>query len=515
MRIHFPQLAFLFAALSLFSEAVLCQTLPFQSYTTRDGLPSNHVTALCQDSRGYLWIGTDNGLSVYDGTEFKNFTTADGLSNLYITDIIESRKQPGTFWIGTIAGGLVKMHGGHFTVYHIGDDNVSSLCEDMEGTLWCSSGGGNFRISNDSALFVSETDRQGSSIEELNGAVVILTGHTLTQFRLDGLESRQQHFDLLKPGEVLAATTVDHSGVLWAFSSEGRLLELDSSLTLRRSLQTPLKPSMDTPPGIMDDGKGLLWITTPRGILLVSKTDHTSRTLSDLGIPFLQPSGQIIKDREGTVWFGTYAHGLVKLLDDRIFRIPLDPVSEAAYNLVACSDTNGHIWISTTSTLTEVARSEAKQWKVFRHPIGRGTTAYASSALMIDPQDKLWVVPIWRVRKPFLRYRIRERTDAMSDMDQVKSILPEELATHGVGLTFAIDQYHRGWFTFGPSGVALVDLRETSSSERLRRAMAFRLTLPVRSSLTGRQDCGTAPGQRASLLLNSMETPSAYEKNRG
>lgn len=47
-----------------------------------------------QDTRGYLWIGTDNGLSRYDGTEFKNFTTADGLSNLYITDIIESRRLP-------------------------------------------------------------------------------------------------------------------------------------------------------------------------------------------------------------------------------------------------------------------------------------------------------------------------------------------------------------------------------------------------------------------------------------
>ena len=109
MRANCQQSLLCLSGLLCLANPVFCQTLPFHRYTTGDGLPSNHITTLFQDSRGYLWIGTDNGLSRYDGTEFKNFTTADGLSNLYITDIIESRKQPGTFWIGTIAGGLVKM----------------------------------------------------------------------------------------------------------------------------------------------------------------------------------------------------------------------------------------------------------------------------------------------------------------------------------------------------------------------------------------------------------------------
>lgn len=61
------------------------QILPFHSYTTRDGLLSNTITALYQDSRGFLWIGTNNGLSMYDGASFKNYTAANGLSNNWVT----------------------------------------------------------------------------------------------------------------------------------------------------------------------------------------------------------------------------------------------------------------------------------------------------------------------------------------------------------------------------------------------------------------------------------------------
>lgn len=459
MRIHFPQLIFLSAALSLFSEEVLCQTLPFQNYTTRDGLPSNHIISLCQDARGYLWIGTDNGLSVYDGAEFRNFTTADGLSNLYITDIIESHKQPGTFWIGTIAGGLVKMQSGHFTVFHIGEDNVSSLCEDITGTLWCSSGGGNFRIRDDSASFACATDKHGSSIEELNGAVVVLTGHTLTQFRPDGSENRKKHLDL-QQDEVLAATTVDRSGILWAFTSEGRLLELDTSLTFRRTLQTSLKPSLDTPPGIMDDDRGVLWITTPGGIVLVNKSDHTSRTLGDLEIPFLQPSGQIIKDREGTIWFGTYAQGLVKLSEDRIYRIQLDHLNDGAYNMAACTDSNGHIWISTAAALIELAPSKDAEWRVFRHRLRPRSVGHSILALFIDPENRLWIGPTQGSREPFCRYAIRAQLDTASQLDLMKSLSPESIARDGAGLTFTIDRFHRGWFSFSSMRIALVDLQD-------------------------------------------------------
>src|SRR5258707_163271 len=102
------------------TSCALCQVLPFHNYTTRDGLPSNHVTALCQDSQGFLWIGTDEGVCVYDGQVFRTYTTVDGLVNPFITAIIESKNSPGTMWIASIAGGLTRYANGRFKTIPLG-----------------------------------------------------------------------------------------------------------------------------------------------------------------------------------------------------------------------------------------------------------------------------------------------------------------------------------------------------------------------------------------------------------
>jgi ligand-binding sensor domain-containing protein len=92
-----------------------CQVFPFQSCTTKDDLISNRVLAMCQDSRGYLWIGTADGDGVYDEAAFKNYGPADGLSGTYVTAIAESKHSPGTMWIGTLDGGLSKFKDSRFT----------------------------------------------------------------------------------------------------------------------------------------------------------------------------------------------------------------------------------------------------------------------------------------------------------------------------------------------------------------------------------------------------------------
>src|SRR5689334_4455616 len=84
------------------------QELPIQSYSIREGLPSTSIKALLQDSRGYIWVGTSNGLARYDGYEFSVFTTIDGLSDNFISCLAESHSEPGVIWIGTLSGGLCR-----------------------------------------------------------------------------------------------------------------------------------------------------------------------------------------------------------------------------------------------------------------------------------------------------------------------------------------------------------------------------------------------------------------------
>jgi serine phosphatase RsbU (regulator of sigma subunit)/ligand-binding sensor domain-containing protein len=81
----------------------------FEHFTKNDGLPSDEINAIMQDHLGYLWIGTNNGLSRYDGYSFENFTVVKGntkyLQLPLVTDLYEDSEY--NIWIGAV-GGIMK-----------------------------------------------------------------------------------------------------------------------------------------------------------------------------------------------------------------------------------------------------------------------------------------------------------------------------------------------------------------------------------------------------------------------
>src|SRR5688572_2594358 len=68
----------------------LAQQVSFTRYTVQDGLVANPIRCIYQDSKGFIWFGTYDGLSRYDGFKFTNFTTGNGLSHNFINSIIET-----------------------------------------------------------------------------------------------------------------------------------------------------------------------------------------------------------------------------------------------------------------------------------------------------------------------------------------------------------------------------------------------------------------------------------------
>ncbi len=75
------------------------QDFNYVHYDTRDGLAGSTVYDMCQDKNGFLWFATENGLSRYDGTKFKNFTVQDGLPDNEVLKLFADSK--GRIWIGT------------------------------------------------------------------------------------------------------------------------------------------------------------------------------------------------------------------------------------------------------------------------------------------------------------------------------------------------------------------------------------------------------------------------------
>src|ERR1019366_790935 len=93
----------------LVSAAARSERLPVQRHGVAEGLAEETVTALLKDSRGFLWIGSLNGLSRYDGEHFSVYTAEDGLPKARVTALAET--PDGTLWVAT-SGGLVRLEEG-------------------------------------------------------------------------------------------------------------------------------------------------------------------------------------------------------------------------------------------------------------------------------------------------------------------------------------------------------------------------------------------------------------------
>lgn len=128
--------------LTIFSIILLATGLfaqnTWMTLTTNEGLISNSVKCLDVDNQGNIWIGTENGVSMYDGNSFTNYTTADGLSNNSILSILVDSQN--NIWFGTMGGGVSKFDGSNWTVYTTSDGLASTLVyaifEDSNSDMW-------------------------------------------------------------------------------------------------------------------------------------------------------------------------------------------------------------------------------------------------------------------------------------------------------------------------------------------------------------------------------------------
>ncbi|KEO75347.1 histidine kinase [Anditalea andensis] len=90
------------------------QQYPSKHFTTLEGLPNNAIRSLLVDSRGLLWIGTENGLSVMENGHFTNFNESDGLAFNSCWAIAED--EIGHMWFGSYGGGVTMFDGEKFEV---------------------------------------------------------------------------------------------------------------------------------------------------------------------------------------------------------------------------------------------------------------------------------------------------------------------------------------------------------------------------------------------------------------
>ena len=126
----------------------------FERISLDEGLSQSVVLSILQDSRGFMWFGTQDGLNRYDGYEFVVYKhdpeDPHSISDNFVQSILEDRM--GALWIGTNVGGLNRLdrHANQFTRYQndpedshtLSGNDVVTISEDTAGVLWIGTNGG-------------------------------------------------------------------------------------------------------------------------------------------------------------------------------------------------------------------------------------------------------------------------------------------------------------------------------------------------------------------------------------
>ena len=114
----------LFFFLCTIAFTLLGQTHFTKHYSLSDNLPSETIRSIFLDSRGLLWVGTDNGLCQYNGVDFKTYNKEDGLAGKDIWAITEDKE--GNLWIASYGDGLSKFDGNKFLNFTKDDGLISN-----------------------------------------------------------------------------------------------------------------------------------------------------------------------------------------------------------------------------------------------------------------------------------------------------------------------------------------------------------------------------------------------------
>ena len=138
----------------------------FEHIGIEEGLSNNNVTAILQDSKGYIWFGTMDGLNKYDGYSFTKYQfdpfDSNSLSQNFIYTIWEDKY--GSIWVAT-SEGLCRFERSteKFTRYKpspnakFSDPNISAINEDSDGMMWVGSfSGGLCRFDRQRGMFLPE-----------------------------------------------------------------------------------------------------------------------------------------------------------------------------------------------------------------------------------------------------------------------------------------------------------------------------------------------------------------------
>lgn len=370
----------------------------FFYFNKMQGLLHDQIRALAQDSIGNIWIGTDNGLSRYDGKHYYHYTSNQGLANNLINYLfIDSKKN---IWISTYEEGVTKFDGTSFTKISSQDglphDLVNCIFEDRYNRIWFGTRRGLVMYEKGKlTIFTTESGLSANDVRSIiddnsgrmwiatyGGGISIYDGETFSLFTTkEGLV--QDHISMLFK---------DSHNNIWISTAFMGLIKYDgralTSYTTREGLGNNSIRS------ILEDRDGNMWFGNSNGN--ITRFDGTAMRVYGKNDGLVaEAMRSSLQDMNGNLWFGTRGAGLVRF-EGRLFSHYTEQEGLSSSRITSINeDHSGNLWISTfggfVNILSEGISNGIKRQYIRVFGPEAGLTGRFIFNTTTDYQGRLWI----------------------------------------------------------------------------------------------------------------------------
>jgi signal transduction histidine kinase/ligand-binding sensor domain-containing protein/CheY-like chemotaxis protein/HPt (histidine-containing phosphotransfer) domain-containing protein len=330
----------------LTQAAIDAPPLILDHLTTSDGLPQGTVLATLQDSQGFVWLGTEDGLVRYDGLELVRYayspSVRGGLPGNFINEIAEDAHHD--LWIAIKGAGVARWNraSDSFTVYRhdpaepgsLASDAARAVLVDARGRIWIGTSDAGIDILEPATGHVEHLRHDPANADSLiddriftlmlDRSGTIWVGTETGLDRWQGERGVFIHFrHVAEDPHSLSANQIsrvveDTSGALWVGTYDGGLNQIDRNgrvmQIFRHESKRPTSLSNDDVRAILEDQAGHLWVGTADGLNMLDRTTggftHYAHEASDADSLRDSLVQSLYEDATGLVWIGTRNDGV-------------------------------------------------------------------------------------------------------------------------------------------------------------------------------------------------------------
>ncbi len=389
------------------------QNPEFLHYETSDGLNNNTVYSIIQDQKGFIWIGTKDGVNKFDGIRFTSIpinNNEDNIANTINTSLCLFQDSDQNLWLGTEQGlFLYDSTKEYFKLFS--KDIVSTVLSIVENPAEKS-----IYISCGNQLFKINKTKNSITFINVNNFV-----NAISAIKDDKVWFANNSGDILcyniKKNTYNSYNVFSHSRPVVSYGIEKTYLLNDSTLLIGTSNQGAKvfnihsKKYIDlisqNPDGgdlyvrdFLSVNDGELWIATERGIFSYDlSTKNYRRYLKELNNPYSLSDNSVYclhKDKEGGIWIGTYFGG-VNYFPKRYnqFQKYFDLQTEHSLkgNVVReiVEDKNKTIWIGTEDNGLNKLDVRTNAFTHFKPNNGARSVSSTNIHGLLSYENELWV----------------------------------------------------------------------------------------------------------------------------